>query len=62
MGSFSIWHWLALAIYAVVFGVPAWQIFKRMGYHPAVSLVMWIPLINIVALWAVAFMKWPRDE
>jgi hypothetical protein len=41
-----------------IFTVPFWQILKRMGFPPALSLLVWIPLIGLVVLYYVAFAEW----
>ncbi len=58
MAGFSLWHWLIL----VVFIVPMWRIVSRAGFHGAWSLLMVVPLLNLVLLWVFAFMRWPRDQ
>jgi hypothetical protein len=37
---------------------PYWFIFKKAGFSPFLSLLMFIPLINIVALYFLAFARW----
>ncbi|MCT7375803.1 hypothetical protein [Chelativorans salis] len=61
MDGFSSWHWLGFLVYAAIIIVPFWQIFPRAGWHPAVSLLMVVPLLNILILWALAFKRWPGD-
>lgn len=40
--------------------VPVWRIFRRAGFHPALSLVMFIPGVGIViAALLLAFRRWP---
>jgi hypothetical protein len=55
VGGFSIWQLLIL----VILVVPFWQIFKRAGFSPWLSLVMFIPVVNLVALYMLAFASWP---
>ncbi len=57
--GFSIWHWIILVLWIVVFGVPFWRIVGRTGNSPALSLLLLVPLVNIVFLWWLAFGKWP---
>jgi predicted signal transduction protein with EAL and GGDEF domain len=35
--------------------VPFWMVFKKAGAHPALSILMLIPLLNIAAIYWVAF-------
>ena len=38
--------------------VPFWQIFKKAGFGAPLSLLMVIPLANIIMLYIVAFFPW----
>jgi len=42
----------------VIYLVPAWMIFKKAGFAPALSLLMLVPLVNIVMLYVLAFSTW----
>ena len=61
MGSFSIWHWLIVIVYILFWVVPFWRIFPRAGWPSPLSLLMLIPLVNLVLLWVLAFKRWPGD-
>ncbi len=39
--------------------VPYWKIFKKAGFAPALSLLMIVPLANIVMPFFLAFSEWP---
>jgi hypothetical protein len=62
MGSFSIWHWLIVLLWLAVFIVPAWRIASKAGFSGALSLLMVVPVVNIVLLWVFAFIKWPVEK
>jgi hypothetical protein len=54
-----------LIIIAVVFGFmglvilpPYWKIFGKAGFPPAISLLMFVPLANLIVLYYVAFSDW----
>jgi hypothetical protein len=55
---FAPWHLIILLTMFAIFTVPFWQILKRMGFPPALSLLVWIPLIGLVVLYYVAFAEW----
>jgi hypothetical protein len=38
--------------------VPYWQIFKKAGFAPALSILILFPLINLIVLYYVAFSNW----
>jgi len=67
MGYDSIWHWLFLLVFVSFFGVvvfiiPAWRIVQKAGFHGALSLLWFIPVVNIVMLWVFAFVRWPHER
>ncbi len=38
--------------------IPHWFIFKKAGFSPWLSLLMFVPMINIFMLYFLAFAKW----
>ena len=38
--------------------IPYWQIFKKAGFPAWLGLFMFIPLINIILLYVLAFSRW----
>ena len=38
--------------------LPYWKIFGKAGFSPVLSLLMVIPLVNIIMLYYLAFSKW----
>ena len=50
---------LHLLILAAVIIVPFWQLFSKTGYSGWFSLLMVLPLINLIALYVLAFSDWP---
>ena len=38
--------------------IPWWFIFKKAGFSPFLALLMFLPLINIVMLYFLAFSRW----
>ena len=62
VGSFSIWHWLVVIFWIAVVLVPAWRITKKAGFSPALSLLTLVPVVNVVAIWVFAFVKWPSQR
>lgn len=59
MGSFSIAHWFIVLLWAAIFIVPAWRIVSRAGFPGALSLLLLIPIVNLVIIWVFAFVRWP---
>jgi hypothetical protein len=53
------WHALFLMFVGLLYVASFWQLFKKAGYVPAVSLVMIVPYLNILAFLWLAFSDWP---
>jgi hypothetical protein len=51
--------WLIVAVIAVV---PFWRICARVGYSPWLSLLILIPLVNLVFIYYLAFSEWPSQK
>lgn len=62
-GGMSIWHWIILSPiflgFLALFGVPIAQILRRAGHSPWWTIVWFIPMVNLAALWIFAFSPWP---
>lgn len=52
-GFFFMLLWVAVIV------VPFWKLWDRTGHSGWLSLLMVIPLVNIVALYVLAFKEWP---
>jgi hypothetical protein len=48
-----------MLIIAVILIVPFWQLFSKAGYSGWWSLLMIIPVVNLIALYVLAFSSWP---
>jgi hypothetical protein len=59
MGGISIWQLLVVLIYFLLVVLPFWQIFRKAGFSPWLSLLMLIPVVNLVMLYVLAFATWP---
>lgn len=54
MGIFFIFD----LIMVVIVMIPFWFIWKKAGFSPWLSLLLLIPLLNIVMLYVLAFTEW----
>jgi len=52
--------WAAMVLALVVF--PLWRICEKMGYPGPVSLLMFLPVVNIVMVWVLAMSEWPIER
>ena len=59
MSSMSIWHWLTLVIFIVALTIPIAKILGRLGFSKWWTIVYFIPLLNIVGIWILAYVRWP---
>lgn len=54
MGGWGAGHWITFILFAALVIYPVGLILKRLGYSPLWSIVAFIPIINLIGLWAVA--------
>jgi hypothetical protein len=47
-----------MLIVMIVVLIPYWFIFKKAGFHPALSILLLIPIANFVMLYVLAFSQW----
>ena len=56
------WHLIVLAALlspiTVIVLPPFWVIFKKAGFQPILSVLMMVPVVNLVLLYVVAFSEW----
>jgi len=52
-------HWLTMLLGAVVIVLPFWKIFAKAGLSGWFSLLMLVPMINLIVLYVLAFVDWP---
>jgi hypothetical protein len=62
MDRVTLGYWTILAIYLIVTGIPTARILARTGYSRWWTLFYFIPLVNIVALWVLAYRRWPSVD
>ena len=46
------------AVISIVVLIPHWVIFKKAGFSPFLALLLFLPVINILILYVVAFSRW----
>lgn len=54
-------HLVLIFVLGFVVFLPFWQIFKKAGFSPWLSLLMAIPVISLCALYYLAFARWPAN-
>ncbi len=69
--SFVLMHWfvvitlfisLFMAALYVVIGIPAAHILHRTGNSRWWSLLIVIPIVNVIGFWIFAFTQWPAVD
>ncbi len=56
MGSFGL---LMMLIFAVLIILPFWLIFSKAGFPRWLSVLMVVPIVNVIMLYVFAFSDWP---
>jgi hypothetical protein len=60
VGAIGLLLILGFSIIMIIVAVVIWwKIFSKAGYSGAMGLLMFIPLVNLIALLILAFGEWP---
>ncbi len=59
MSSLGIPEQIAILLVAAAIWLPWIRIFSKAGYSAWLSLVMFVPLVNLAAIFWFAFSEWP---
>jgi len=59
MGSLSIWHWLFVIFFIAVLCIPISKILNRLGFSRWWTIVYFIPFVNVIGIWILAYADWP---
>jgi hypothetical protein len=51
--------WLIVAVIGII---PFWRICARVGFSPWLSLLIIVPLANIIFIYFLAFSEWPAHR
>ena len=53
---------IPLLLILPLFLIPVARILRRTGHTRWWCLIAWIPLVNLVALWILAYVRWPAVD
>jgi hypothetical protein len=53
---------IVLLVYALAIVIPFGQLLRRAGLSRWWLLLAFLPVINVVALWVFAYVRWPKDR
>lgn len=62
MDIVAVIFWLIVLALIVLYGVAWWKVFAKAGYHGALGLLMYIPLVNFIMLLILGFKQWPVGQ
>lgn len=62
MPTYGPFHWLVFAAVVVLIVYPVGRILRRIGFSPLWSVLVFVPILNIVGLWIVALADWPSQK
>ena len=57
--AMGFWDFAFVAVFLALLVIPFWKIWQRTGHSGAWGLLALVPLANLVALWVLAFKRWP---
>lgn len=49
-------------VVVIVAVIPWWRIAKKVGYSGAWSLLILVPVVNLIAIYWFAFTEWPLER
>jgi hypothetical protein len=61
MMGYGAGHWIFFAVMVAIVLYPIGRILGRLGFSPFWSVVVLIPLANLIGLWILALIAWPGD-
>jgi hypothetical protein len=62
MTGFGLAHLLWFAVMVAIVLYPLGRILRRIGVSPFWSVLVFIPLVNLIGLWVLAFASWPATK
>lgn len=62
MAYFSILHWLLMLFSIGIILIPCWRIVQKAGFSGVYSLLLFVPVANIIAVWIFSLVEWPVQK
>lgn len=62
MTNYGVFHWLIFVAMVAIVLYPLGRILKRIGLSPFWSLLVFVPFVNLISLWVLAFSEWPAER
>jgi hypothetical protein len=61
LAHLSLWQWIIVLAYIASVTVPFYKIFPRVGIPAWIAIFGVVPMVPLIFLWMLAFMRWPQD-
>lgn len=58
----AVLYYILLGILFLIIMWAGARIIQKAGFQPMLVLLLLIPVINIIAIWAFAFSEWPNKK
>lgn len=55
-------HGIGMLIMLIVVLLPFWRITQKAGFSGFWSLLLLVPLVNLLFLYFLAFARWPKNQ
>jgi len=55
----GVWQLIIMLVWVLVIVIPFWKITSKAGYSGWLSLLIIVPLVNVIYMYFIAFAKWP---
>lgn len=49
---------IVMLVFMAILVIPYWFIWKKAGFSPWLSLLMFVPMVNLIMLYVLAFSQW----
>jgi len=59
LGGLSVFHFIIVIVVLVLYFVPIVKILHKAGYSGWWSLIVLVPVVNIIMFYVFAFANWP---
>ena len=59
MWQYGIAHWVFFTAVVLLIIYPIGRILRRLGFSPLWSVLVFLPVLNLLSLWVLAFTEWP---
>ena len=60
--GFMVFLFLIWAAGIAIFIIPFWKIYEKAGFSKWLSLLIIVPVVNLIVLYVVAFSTWPAHR